>query len=414
MRNQILKVLIITVNWPAPDYSAAGVRMMQLISFFKNEKYSITLASTADKSVGHEQQFPDIDCVSIRLNHSSFDEFVVELNPDSVVFDRFMTEEQFGWRVAEHAPNALRILDTEDLHSLRKTREQALKQNIEFSRELWLQNEVTKREIASIYRSDLSLIISSFEMQLLRSVMGESDTLLLNLPFMMNALDATVVENWKAYEDRTDFVFIGFGGHAPNVDAISFLKEDVWPLIRKKLPEAKMHVYGGNLPQKIHEMHHSKEGFLIEGWTKNAQVVIESARILLAPLRFGAGLKGKLIDAMQFGTPSITTTIGAEGMYENLDWNGKVCDDPNSFAEAAITLYQNKMEWEACQQNGIEIINTIYNKKALSELLRSKIESLQKNLTAHRTTNFTGALLQHQTLASTKYMAKWIEEKNRG
>lgn len=407
------KLLIITPNWPAPNYSAAGMRLMQLVDFFREEDYQITIASTADKSQLVPSNFEGIALVSIRLNHSSFDAFVKELSPNIVLFDRFMTEEQFGWRVAENASKALRVLDTEDLHSLRKSREDALKKNIVWNKSLWLQHGLTKREIASVYRSDLSLIISSYEMELLESVIAEHKSLLLHLPFMIDTLNESVTEKWKPFENRKDFMFIGFGGHAPNVDAILYLKTEIWPLIRQKLPEVKVNIYGGNLPEKVHQMNNPKEGFLIKGWAEDAKQVIESSRVMLAPLRFGAGLKGKLVDAMQTGTPSITTSIGSEGMHNNLNWNGSICDDPKAFANTAVALYQDKAEWEKCQQDAIELINTIYDKRRLIKVLHSNIESITENLTAHRLSNFMGAMLQHQTLASTKYMSKWIEEKNR-
>jgi len=93
----IKKLLIIAPNWPAPDYSAAGVRLMQLVDFFQEEDYHITIASAAEKREDFEYQ--NTETISIRLNHSSFDDFVKELKPDVVLFDRFMSEEQFGWRV---------------------------------------------------------------------------------------------------------------------------------------------------------------------------------------------------------------------------------------------------------------------------------------------------------------------------
>jgi len=407
------KLLIIAHNWPAPNYSAAGVRLMQLIDFFRERGFQITIASTADKPLLIPSGFRGIDLVPILLNHSSFDEFVKELSPNIVLFDRFMTEEQFGWRVSENVPNALRILDTEDLHSLRKSREDAIKKNIVWNKSLWLQNDLTKREIASIYRSDLSLIISSYEMELLESVIVEHKSLLLHLPFMLDSLDEATIEKWKPYEERKDFVFIGFGGHAPNVDAISYLKENIWPLIRQKLPEAKLNIYGGNLPEKVRQMNNPKEGFLVQGWAEDTEQVIESSKVMLAPLRFGAGLKGKLLDAMQYGTPSVTTSIGAEGMHKNLEWNGKICDESESFAKSAVALYQDKIQWKKYQKNGFEIVNAIYDKSEWGRALRLKIESIKKNLEAHRTNNFVGTMLRHQTMASTKYMAKWIEEKNR-
>ena len=407
------QLLIISTNWPAPNYSAAGVRLMQLINFFREEKYQVTIASTADEYAVNKSFYRDITLASIKLNDDSFDEFVSGLSPDVVLFDRFMAEEQFGWRVAEHAPNAIRILDTEDLHSLRKTREEALKMNIDFSETLWLQNDMTKREVASMYRCDLSLIISSYEMELLQSIIKNPESVLLHLPFMLDTLNESNTEKWKSFEERKDFVFIGFGGHAPNIDAISYLKKEIWPLIRAGLPEVNLNVYGSNFPKRISEMHSPKEGFLIKGWVESAEHVITDARLMLAPLRFGAGLKGKLVSAMQYGTPSVTTTIGAEGMHANLDWNGKTCDDPKAFAEAAIELYRDKHEWVQCQQKGAVIINTIYKRESLSEKLSSKIKAIQKDLAAHRTKNFTGEMLRHQTLTSTKYMAKWIAEKNK-
>ena len=122
------KVLIIGFVWPEPKSSAAGSRMMQLIEAFKLVDYKITFACAASKNENAVDLTAEgIDEISIQLNHTSFDEFIKLLQPDVVLFDRFMTEEQFGWRVAEHCPNALRILDTEALHCLRKGRHQALK-----------------------------------------------------------------------------------------------------------------------------------------------------------------------------------------------------------------------------------------------------------------------------------------------
>ena len=149
------------------------------------------------------------------------------------------------------------------------------------------------------------------------------------------------------------------------------------------------------------------------GWVENLDQEIKNARICLAPLRFGAGIKGKLVDAMRNGTPNITTQLGAEGMCDELEWGGSVADNAISFAQEAIELYKNKEQWEKAQSNGIQIINQLYDKNVLQERFRNCLKTIGANLTAHRNQNFIGQLLQHQILASTKYMAKWIEEKNR-
>ena len=406
------QVLIITLNWPAPNFSAAGVRLFQLMDFFRQQDYRITLASTAEKPPNGIVLDDSINSVKIRLNHNSFDTFIQGSKPHIVLFDRFTAEEQFGWRVAEHAPQAIRILDTEDLHSLRASRAEAVKTNTTFTIDHWLQSDKTKREVASIYRSDLSLIISGHEMRLLRPIIQNHEELLLQLPFTLEPIVQNTIDSWPSFEERDNFMFIGFGGHTPNVDAIIQLKTKIWPLIRNRLPQAKLHIYGANLPQQIHQMHQVKEGFLIEGWVEEVSQVMTKARILLAPLRFGAGIKGKLVDAMQYGLPSVTTMIGAESMHENLDWNGCIEDDPNLFAKAAVELYQDRPKWLKEQQNGILIINTVYDKMVLNQRLEAALKHLESDLLGHRNKNFIGSLLQHQTLQGTKYLSKWIEEKN--
>jgi glycosyltransferase involved in cell wall biosynthesis len=152
-------------------------------------------------------------------------------------------------------------------------------------------------------------------------------------------------------------------------------------------------------------LHNKNEGFIIKGRAENAHDVIKKSRILLAPLRFGAGLKGKLIDAMQCGTPFVTTEIGAEGMF---------CDfynDEMAFATAAVALYTDENSWKTAQKNGVEIINNYFDKTVFGTLFINTIINLQNNLKQHRTDNFIGQILQHHTLQSTKYMSRWIEEK---
>jgi glycosyltransferase involved in cell wall biosynthesis len=405
-------LLVIALVWPEPASTAAGVRMMQLLEVFQKQGYAITIASAASKSA-YTFDFHSLGYTmeDIKMNDSSFDVFVKDLNPSVVLFDRFLTEEQFGWRVAEHCPDALRILDTEDLHSLRHVREKCIKKDIEFTTDAWLQDDKTKREIASIYRCDLSLIISSFEYKLLTDVIRIDKTLLLLLPFLVDEI--TQETKWKAFEDRNGFMFIGGGKHAPNIDAIKMLKTAIWPLIHSQLSESHISIYGAYLPQQVVEMHNPKEGFLVKGRAEYADEVMKAAKVCLAPLRFGAGIKGKLISAMQNGTPSVTTTIGAEGMHGTLDWNGTIENDHTAFVKAAVTLYTEPRTWQIAQEQGKTLINNLYSKTSLAAVLEQKLEQLQKQLSKHRTQNFIGGLLQHQTMTANKFMSKWIEEKNR-
>ena len=411
---QIKSLLIIGAVWVEPNSSAAGKRMLQLIAQFLERDYKITFASPAQKNEKAIDLISSgINEVAIELNNASFDVFVKELNPTIVLFDRFMMEEQFGWRVAENCPQAIRILDTEDLHCLRKTRELCLKQQVHFSVEELLKQDITKREIAAILRCDVSLIISTYEMDLLKSVFKIDEKILYYLPFLLDNIDENQIKKWLSFEDREHFVFIGNFFHKPNIDAVLTLKNKIWSVIRKQLPKAEIHIYGAYVNQQIQELHNKKEGFIVKGFAEDANEVVENAKVVLAPLNYGAGIKGKLTEAMLCGTPSVTTTIGVEGMAGDFPWNGFVADDFSNFALKAVELYTNKPVWEQAQLNGIDIINSIYSKEKNAPLFFSKIEDIQTNLEKHRISNFLGSLLQHQTLQATKYMSKWIEEKNK-
>lgn len=408
-----IKVLIIGKVWPEPNSSAAGSRMMQLIEIFKVWDWNVTFATAAKESkFAADLESLGVESVAIQLNDASFDEFISDLDPTIVLFDRFMTEEQFGWRVAEQCPDALRILDTEDLHYLREARHSALKQERDFQ-ESDLFNDQAKREIASILRCDLSLIISSYEMDLLRKVFRVDEDLLLHLPFMLESISEEDINNWTPINKRDHFISIGNFLHEPNWDAVLYLKQKIWPMIRTQIPTAELHIYGAYPSQKVEQLHNAAEGFLIKGRAEDAKKVVGEVRVLLAPLRFGAGLKGKLIEAMQCGTPSITTDIGAEAMHVDLPWPGAIENDPQKFAAQAVELYQNESKWEEAQQNGVEIVNKLYQRDELGELLRKEINHILENLDSHRQKNFIGQILQHHTAASTKFMSKWIEAKNR-
>ena len=406
-------LLIIGFVWPEPKSSAAGSRMLQLINAFQSQNYKITFASPCAKSDNaFNLEGINVSQASIELNNSSFDAFIKDLKPDVVLFDRFMIEEQFGWRVAENCPEALRILDTEDLHCLRKAREQAFKDNNP-SNTSYLFRDIAKREIASIYRSDLSLIISEAEMEILQNTFKVPKSLLLYLPFMLDEVTDKAINNLPKFKERQHFVTIGNFLHAPNYNSVLYLKETIWPLIRKQLPEAELHIYGAYASQKVNQLHNIAEGFLVKGYAKNVNQVMLHAKVCVAPLQFGAGLKGKLVDAMQNGTPCVTTNIGAEGMYGNLEPNGFVADDALEFANKAIMLYSNKVLWQEKQHNGFVVINKRFNKRVFKNKLINSLEETHKQLHEKRLNNFTGAMLQYHTMQSTKFMSRWIEEKNK-
>ena len=399
--------VIIGKVFPEPNSTAAGSRMIQLMDLFLTQNYQITFLSTATISENSfDLSSKNISFQNIVLNDSSFDELIKNLNPEIVIFDRFTTEEQFGWRVSEQVPNAIKILDTEDLHFLRNAREKAFKQNkvLEHSD---LINDVFKRELASILRCDLSLIISEFEMNLLIEKFRIDENILFYLP-----LFGEVKKPETSFSERKNFISIGNFLHEPNWQTVLQLKK-LWKNIKNQLPEAEIHIYGAYASEKVFQLHNEKEGFIIKGRAESVETVFSQAKVLLAPIPFGAGIKGKLLENMQFGLPNVTSAVGAEAMHGNHDWNGFITDNETEFVEKAVLLYQDENLWQKSQENGYKIVENRFKKELFEPHFIHKIQEISENLESHRNQNFLGQILQHHTLQSTKYLSKWIEEKNK-
>jgi glycosyltransferase involved in cell wall biosynthesis len=402
-----MKILIISSVWVEPNSSAAGSRMLQLIRFFQSEKYEVEYASIASESeFSFDLSSLGITQHSVQINDSGFDELLLQINPDIVLFDRFMVEEQFGWRVSNVLPKTIKILDTEDLHCLRQARHEAVRKN---SETLNYNSDVAKREIAAIFRCDLSLMVSDHEMNLLQLVFQVPKSILFYLPIWVDALTPEKPD----FQTKLDFVFIGNFYHEPNWDSVLVLKNEIWPKLKDLLPNAKLNIYGAYPTQKVHQLHNPKERFFIHGRAESAEEVIRSARILLAPIRFGAGIKGKLLEGMEYGTPSVTTSIGAEAMHDNLPWNGFITIDYSDFITKTVELYSNQEVWEQAVEKGYEIIKQKFMFSIYKSNFLDVLKELQTNLETHRNANFIGQMLQFHTMRSTEFMSRWIEEKNK-
>ena len=403
------RLVIIGYVWPEPRSSAAGRHMMEIIQVFLDSGWEIIFATPAVDSP-HKADLGELGISehTIELNSDSFDAWIAEQSPTAVLFDRFMMEEQFGWRVARSTPNAMRILDTEDLHFLRQQRESATRNKLQ-QNETARDNETALREIASIYRCDLSLIISSHEMQLLQKKFQIPGAQLHYFPFVAENQNRPL----PGYAERSDFLFIGTVRHAPNLDAIRYLKTMLWPKIRRQLPQANLHIVGSYPTKEVSQMHKPDQGFTVHGHVQDIVPLLEGSRVFLAPLRFGAGLKGKLIEAMQWGIPSVTTSTGAEGIASSEQWPGVIVDDDEAFVDAALALYQSAENWSKAQLAGFSLLGQQFDSRQHSRQLSDRISEILQRLEDHRAGNFIGQMLMHHTMRSTEFMSRWIECKNR-
>lgn len=400
-------VLIIGMVFPEPNTTAAGSRMIQLISEFLKRDYRLFFATTASLSeYSFDLESLGVTCYSILLNDSSFEVFLEKNNPDIVLYDRFVMEEQFGWRVRKKLPHVLEILDTEDFHTLRKTRQLAYSKGVDFTLEMLENEPVCYREIASILRVDFSLMISSYEMSLLRDYFQIPEEKCCYLPFF----ETQEIPQSVSWETRKDFFTIGNLQHAPNVASVEYVYHKIWKGIKTVLPEVRFLAYGAYSPPRIQQLHQAKKGFEIVGQAPDLISVFQQGKVLLAPLPFGAGIKGKIKDAMRFGVPIITNTVGAESMGEEFqNWAGFIANSPQEMIQKAIELYQDKNLWEEKSKIGQELFQKLYQNPRYFEHFFERI-ALGKRTSE---ISFYQKLTIYHSSRSLEFMSRWIESKAR-
>ena len=174
------------------------------------------------------------------------------------------------------------------------------------------------------------------------------------------------------FESRRDFLFIGGFEHTPNVDAMLWFCAEIMPKILKELPDTKFHIIGSKMPESVRAL--ASDHVVTHGYVENVDLFFESCLLSVAPLRFGAGVKGKTNQSMSFGVPVVSTSIGAEGMHLTHEKNILLADQPLEFAQQVIRLHRDRELWTALSRNGLkknieEHFSSAAAKRNLEELL---------------------------------------------
>ncbi|GJP69124.1 hypothetical protein CLOP_g25747 [Closterium sp. NIES-67] len=364
------------------------------------------------------------------------------VQPTIAVFDRFTTEEAFSFRLRERCPDCLLVLDTQDLHFLRANRQRVVSEGGSIVDALHHVPDTSSRELlrelAAMHRCDLTLLCSEAELSLLTRCYAFPPHKLALASFFYDT-DATYPSS-TASSPRHHFTTVGTFRHAPNVDAVSWLATHIWPAIRAQLPMAECHVYGSYTTAAISSLNDPSSGFLIRGHAPSLHV-LASYRVLLAPLRFGAGIKGKILDSWLYGTPVVTTPIGGEGMggrgggeggkAEGEEVNGEAggvggwsggqqwgglcgAEDAESFVADAVRLYCDQQLWATCQSAGRAILHQQFGMPRNGPALLASLAAAKSNMGDHRLRDYTAAILWHDSNRATEYFSRWIELKERG
>jgi glycosyltransferase involved in cell wall biosynthesis len=297
------KLLIIAHLWPESNTTAAGQHLLTLIQSFKNAKYQVHLGCTLDKTpLGDSLSEYDIQVHRIALNCNSFDELLLDLRPEVILFDRFISEEQFGWRVYKNLPQCLTLLNTEDLHSLRLSRSKG-------KEEEWETTDTFKREIASFYRVDKVLIISREEINKLTALLPSIGSKLIYAPLIIHRREITNHINRKSWS----FVFFGSGKHPGNAATLQRIIE-MWPNILKIQPESSLFIFGAYYPESLINKANKLKQVSFLGWVEDLDTILHNYQFLLSPTPFGAGLKGKVLQSINNGVICLCSSIASEGI----------------------------------------------------------------------------------------------------
>jgi GT2 family glycosyltransferase/SAM-dependent methyltransferase len=272
---------------------------------------------------------------------------------DIVVLYRAYTAWEHIHAVRKYCPHAKVIFNTVDLHFLREERQAALAGSEELKRQAAQTKNI---ELTVMRTADLSIVLSTTEYDLLKK---EDPTLrLVTIPLLMQTYG-----NRTPFLQRHDIVFIGGYEHPPNIDAVKYFVTSIWPLVHARLPQAKFIMLGSKMPEDVKSLA-AQDGVVAVGYVEDVGEYFDRCRVSVAPLRFGAGIKGKIATSASYGLPCVATSLAVEGMGVIHGEDILVADSDEEFAEKVIALYTEEQQWIHISSNALSFIENNYSLQA--------------------------------------------------
>ncbi len=357
-------ILVIDHYVPKPDQDSGSLRMFQILKLLRRLGHRVTFIP--DNLAKTHPYTSELQKRGIEVVHHPYIKKVRDYlvshgaHFDAVVLSRCDFARKHIADVRLHAPRSRVIFDTVDLHHLREDGEARLTGDPEVRRKAQEKEEL---EHELIEQADETWVVSPVEQRLLQEKWpGKSIQLVSNI--------VDIPGSKKPFALRRDWLFIGGFQHRPNADAVLFFVREIYPLVSKHLPEAKFYVIGDKPPPEIAAL--ATERIIFAGLQRDVRPFFDSVKLSVAPLRFGAGVKGKINQSMAFGVPVVATSLAVEGMELKDRENILVADEPEDFAEALIELYESEELWNRISENGVQKTRALYSNDAA----RKKLESL--------------------------------------
>jgi GT2 family glycosyltransferase len=354
-------ILVIDHHLPMPDRDSGSLRMFQIVKILHRLGHRITFLP--DNLADMPPYTHELQKRGIQVVHHPYVKRVRDyLISDGRMFDVVLLSRcDFARKhigdVRLNAPQSRIIFDTVDLHYLREQREAQVTQDPDVRRKAQERQLVEERLIKE---ADETWVVSPIEQQILQENWPHK-----SIQLVSNIVDVTVPV--PPFALRRDWLFIGGFQHRPNTDAVLFFVKEIYPLVCDRLPDTKFYIIGDKAPPEIVAL--ASDRIIVAGLQRNVRPFFDSVRLSVSPLRFGAGVKGKINQSMAFGVPVVATSIAVEGMNLVDHEHVLVADKPQDFADALIELYESEVLWNRLSQNGISKTLELYSTDAAREKL---------------------------------------------
>jgi glycosyltransferase involved in cell wall biosynthesis len=369
-KRAVARALVVDGFTPTPDRDAASGDIRWFMRILSDLGYEVTFVpafSTAHAGrYTHELESLGIIC-PVAPELTSARDFMLSHGGafDLIALYRITVAEGLIDVARECAPNAKVILNTVDLHFLRDQRQAELNGDLHAFVEA---KQREARELGVIRSADAAVLLSEFEYEYVGRHVPDAQRFFIPLA-------VEVPGRLAPYEGRAGVLFVGGFGHAPNVDAVRFLCGTIWPRVRAALPEARLFVVGADPPAEVTAHHAPSDGIEMTGYVKDLHELYRTVRVAVAPLRFGAGLKGKVVASLAVGVPCVVTSIAGEGMPAGVTNAIAVTDDPEDFARAIVDIHANPERWLRMSDAGVAYARANFSIETITAKVRELLES---------------------------------------
>jgi len=364
------RVLVIDATTPEPDQDSGSLRLSHLMRCLRTLGYGVTFF--ADNHGHHGGYTRDLQQWGIEVlyepwlesNHAFFRQRGAEF--DYVLVSRHYVAANYVALVRKHCPNARFIFDTVDLHYLREQRLADLEDSLALRR---VAAQTRRNELAVIAQADAVLVVSETEVGVLAE---DAPGALVHVLSNIHEVPGRRV----GYSGRKDLFFVGGYQHPPNVDAAKWFVTRIWPLIHAELPEAKFHLVGSKAPDSVRSL--KGEGVAFQGFVEDLGPYLDRCRLAVAPLRYGAGVKGKVNMSMAHGQPVVATPMAIEGLHAEHGRDVLVAEEEQAFADEVVRLYRDEELWNRISEGAVRNVQEHFSVDAAARSIEDLFGRLER------------------------------------